>query len=292
MKLSEITPIQILGGILVVNTVLAGGTAQLTDLFGATMANHILSVSILGSGICGGFIMNMGGLPSQATQVRNVLAMPGVEKIAVNAQASPALATLAVDPLQDKIAPTPAAMDKVTATARTVASILLIAFMVSFLVAGRSAQAQTPRLVKPTGNIVNDIAAATGAPKIGLTGAPVTDLQNFFNSKLLPDLQYSLKLAQAAKNTITADCYQAWIDIITTQQTAVKNPDGTDIAMPDPHIITEFEKLVELRNALQPESTFNVKCSPVASMIKKDLTGLIGTVLAGGAGLATLVPGL
>lgn len=118
MKLSEITPIQILGGILVVNTVFAGGSAQLTDLFGATMANHILSVCILGSGICGGFIMNMGGMPSQATQVRNVLAMPGVEKIDINGQASPALATMAVDPAMNKIAPTPAAMDKVVATAK------------------------------------------------------------------------------------------------------------------------------------------------------------------------------
>jgi len=151
---------------------------------------------------------------------------------------------------------------------------------------------QTPRPRLPltgplTGNIIQDFG-----PKTGLTGAPVTDLQNFFNAKLLPDLQYALKLATASKNNITGDCYQAWIDIINTQQTAVKNPDGTDIVMPDPHIITEFEKLVELRNALQPESQFMIKCSPVASMVKKDIAGFIGLVLSGGAGLATLVPGL
>jgi len=140
-----------------------------------------------------------------------------------------------------------------------------------------------------TGNIQNDLATATGRT---LTGAPVTDLQNFFNSKLLPDLQYALKLATASKNNITGDCYQAWIDIIMTQQAAIKNADGSDTAMPDPHIITEFEKLVELRNALQPESQFMIKCSPVASMVKKDIAGFIGIVLSGGAGLATLVPGL
>ena len=145
---------------------------------------------------------------------------------------------------------------------------------------------QRPRLPL-TGNIIQDFG-----PKTGLTGAPVTDLQNFFNAKLLPDLQYALKLATASKNNITGDCYQAWIDIINTQQIAVKNPDGTDIVMPDPHIITEFEKLVELRNALQPESQFMIKCSPVASMVKKDVAGFIGLVLTGGAGLATLVPGL
>ena len=54
-----------------------------------------------------------------------------------------------------------------------------------------------------------------------------------------------------SKNTITADCYQAWIDIIVTQQTAVKNQDGTDIPMPDPHVITEFEKLPPVTGGLK-----------------------------------------
>jgi len=151
-----------------------------------------------------------------------------------------------------------------------------------------SALAQAPRPRPLTGNIIQDFTPRS-AP---LTGAPVTDLQNFFNSKLLPDLQYALKLASASKNNITGDCYQAWIDIIMTQQAAIKNADGSDTPMPDPHIITEFEKLVELRNALQPESQFMIKCSPVASMVKKDIAGFIGIVLSGGAGLATLVPGL
>ena len=173
----------------------------------------------------------------------------------------------------------------------TVAKVALVAIVLSCFLAGDpgQAQAQTRKL---TGNIVNDLAAASSTPRPAMTGAVVTDVQNFFNARLLPDLQYAQKLAMASKNSITADCYQAWIDIITTQQTAVKNTDGTDIPMPDPHIITEFEKIVELRNALQPESTFMVKCSPVASMVKKDIAGFIGIVISGGAGLATLVPGL
>lgn len=161
--------------------------------------------------------------------------------------------------------------------------------IILMLLAGPAWAQNFPRPRPLTGNLGNDLAAATGRT---LTGAPVTDLQNFFNSKLLPDLQFALKLATASKNNITGDCYQAWIDIIQTQQTAVKNADGTDVPMPDPHIITEFEKLVELRNALQPESQFMIKCSPVASMVKKDIAGFIGIVLSGGAGLATLVPGL
>lgn len=187
-----------------------------------------------------------------------------------------------------------------TATVQTMAGTvtgkvlgaLLIAFALTLLMPS-GAMAQQPRFVKPTGNIVNDIAAATGS-KTTLTGAPVTDVQNFLNAKLLPDLQYALKLATASKNSVTADCYQAWIDIITTQQTAV-NDSATPpqpLPMPDPHVITEFEKLVELRNALQPESQFMIKCSPVASMIKMDIAQFMGIVISGGAGLATLVPGL
>ncbi len=67
---------------------------------------------------------------------------------------------------------------------------------------------------------------------------------------------------------------------------------GAAIPMPDPHLVTDFEKLVELRNSLQPDSEFMIKCSPVASMVKKDIVGFIGIVISGGAGLATLVPGL
>jgi hypothetical protein len=177
------------------------------------------------------------------------------------------------------------------ATVKAVTTALLIAFVLSaFLASGAQAQTKLKLPIDPLG--LNNNPVISGK----LTGAPVTDIQNFMNAKFLPDLQYALKLAQASKNNITADCYQAWIDIITTQQTAVqtKNPDGTttDLPMPDPHVITEFEKLVELRNALQPESPFMVKCSPVASMIKKDIADFMGIVITGGAGLATLVPGL
>lgn len=168
--------------------------------------------------------------------------------------------------------------------------ILLCAFLT-----GSQAMAQTPLpKLKPPSQVIDDVKGAFNGSSVGqkLTSAAVTDIQNFLNAKFLPDLQYALKLANAANNKVTAPCYQAWIDIINTQQTAVKNADGTDLAMPDPHVITEFEKLVELRNALQPESDFMMKCSPVASMVKLDIAKFMGVVLAGGAGLATLVPGL
>jgi hypothetical protein len=111
----NLTPLQIIGIILAVNGALTGATVQLTDLFGATIAKDIGSIASLGSAILGGIVAAISG---QGSQIKNVLAMPGVEKISVNAQANQTLAAIAVDPATDKISPTQAAMATVTQTAK------------------------------------------------------------------------------------------------------------------------------------------------------------------------------
>jgi hypothetical protein len=111
----NLTPLQIIGIILAVNGALTGATAQLTDLFGAVVAKDIVSVASLGSAILGGIITSMSG---QSSQIKSVLAMPGVERISVNSQANAALATIAVDPTIGKIGPTPDAKADVAATAK------------------------------------------------------------------------------------------------------------------------------------------------------------------------------
>lgn len=137
--------------------------------------------------------------------------------------------------------------------------------------------------------IKKDFTATTG---VKATGDLPFDLLQALDAKLLPDLQYALLLATATQDQITADCYTAWIAIIQTQQTAVTAKDGTTIPVPDPHLITDFERAVEVRNMLQPQSQFMLKCSPVANMVKQDVVAFMGIVISGGAGLATLVPGL
>lgn len=114
MKLSDLTLIQWLGIILVINGAITGGVGEMTDLFGAVLAKHLVSGATLGSGIVGGIITMFGG---QSTQVRNVMAMPGVESIKVNDKANQALARIAVDPDEPKIEATPAAKATVSATA-------------------------------------------------------------------------------------------------------------------------------------------------------------------------------
>lgn len=98
----NLTPLQWIGIVLIVNGVLTGSVNEMTDLLGAVWAKHVVSLATLGSGICGGLVTMFGG---QSAQVRNVLAMPGVEKVTVNAQANPTLAQIAVDPTQGKIEP-------------------------------------------------------------------------------------------------------------------------------------------------------------------------------------------
>lgn len=103
---------------------LAGATTQLTDIlapFGSmapVIVKEIVSVSGVVSGILGVVLSFMTG---QASQIKSVQEMPGVEKIVVNEKANAALATLAIDPMQPKIETTPQAEKAVEATAKAAA---------------------------------------------------------------------------------------------------------------------------------------------------------------------------
>lgn len=164
--------------------------------------------------------------------------------------------------------------------------ILLAAFMITLAFPAAAQVRQSPRVQLPIDPL------GLNNRSTGTTGSPLSDLLGALDAKLLPDLQYALKLANASGSKVTAPCYEAWIAIIEVRQKANLDDKGDPVTLPDPHLITDFEKLVELRNSLQPDSDFMVKCSPVASMVKRDIVGFIGVVISGGAGLATLVPGL
>lgn len=112
--LKNITPLGWLGALILLNGVIIGGTSQLTDLFGSGLTHKLVSVASLANMFFGGLVSSFS---KQSDMIKNVLAMPGVEKISVNAQANTTLATIAMDPSINKIAPTPAAVDAVTKTA-------------------------------------------------------------------------------------------------------------------------------------------------------------------------------
>lgn len=157
--------------------------------------------------------------------------------------------------------------------------LAVIVFLAAF--AG-AAEAQGPLARK----IQQDLAAKA------VDSTEDKDLLGALEEQLLPDLKYALNLATKSNNKVTGPCYAAWIAIIEARQSANLDDKGNPMTPPTPGLITKFEKLVELRNALQPDSDFMVKCSPVASMVKSDIRKFIGLVLSGGAGLAALGIGL
>ena len=112
MNLNGKQIISITGAIL---GVLMISTSQLTDLFGTGVAKTIVSVAALGSTILNAVMV---ALTTQTSTVKDVLAMPGIEKITVNDRASQALSAIAVDPAVNKISPTQAAQAQVEVTAK------------------------------------------------------------------------------------------------------------------------------------------------------------------------------
>jgi hypothetical protein len=162
-----------------------------------------------------------------------------------------------------------------------VAKVVVAALLLGLLAFPGDASAQ----VKPR---VNLDPLGLVQPRDTGGGGTLNNILGALDDKLLPDLIYAKKLADAAGSNVTAPCWQAWITIIQKRKEAVTNADGSPMDLPQPRLITDFEKAIELRNALQPDSEFMLRCSPVANMIKQDMIAFIGKILAGGAGLAAL----
>jgi len=79
------------------------GAALLTTLFGQELTIKIVA----GLGIVNIIIASIGtALSGQANLVQDVAAMPGVSRIAINAEANPTLAAVATDPGQPKVGAT------------------------------------------------------------------------------------------------------------------------------------------------------------------------------------------
>jgi hypothetical protein len=267
----KLTPIQIIGIIIVVNGALIGSTAQLTDLLGPLIAKDIVSVASIGNSIFGGVIMMLSG---QGSMVKSVLAMPGIEHIDVNSQASPALATLAVDKSINKIAPTEAAMDKVVATAKA-AAVVLCAIMLSAMLtqtASAAAKPAAPAAVATPSKcaLIFDPLKLCGV----LTGNIQTDVPRVVKRIAAinkADLNYAMAKARAAgtpAGKTRLQCIQAISDA-NDQLNGVnlKNPDGTDMVRPDPALVTGIEDVAELVDNLSPQGVLLTSCAGAANML-------------------------
>lgn len=78
----------------------SGMTAQFTDLFGAGPAHLIVTAASAANTLITAIMTPLVG---NASMVKNVAALPGVDRVQVNTQATPAIAAVAVDPAQTKV---------------------------------------------------------------------------------------------------------------------------------------------------------------------------------------------
>lgn len=119
--MTRLTLAQKVALLLITLNVLAGGTAQLTVLFGQHTTLIITSICTLAGTIVGGWVFVLTGQQNlvntvgdlaksdasvQKSLVRTVADMPGIERISVNAGANQALAQVATDPNQPKVGAT------------------------------------------------------------------------------------------------------------------------------------------------------------------------------------------
>ena len=112
----KLTQIQWIGFVIGAAGFLGGATGNLQVLFGPDGATYIAAACALTSGLAGVFLMATTG---QSALVKTVTDMPGVDRITVNNQASPALATMAVDPTINKIGPSNGNIDTLKAIAKS-----------------------------------------------------------------------------------------------------------------------------------------------------------------------------
>lgn len=187
-----------------------------------------------------------------------------------------------------------------SASVRSVTNILIVAFLLSLFLAGAPAMAQT-RLHPPavTGDVKRDLETDFGLNqgKVALTGNPEKDMQALWQkivSASNADLQYASALAGAANTNGSKVRKQCWDAIIALNQQAnganLKNPDGTPMARPDPHLFTDVETLAETLDNLSPQGTLFTSCAGAAQLAKTGVLQFVNAAVAGAAGLAQVVP--
>jgi hypothetical protein len=140
------------------------------------------------------------------------------------------------------------------------------------------AQSNRPTVQAPkfTGNPIKDFAPEN-------LNRDTTDLVGKLGKLSLPDFQYALGMATATNNVVSKPCWQAWVDLLTAQQKPLVDAAGQPLVEPDPHLITDVERLSELLANLRPDSPISTSCAALAGAAGKDASQLIGGILSGGA---------
>jgi len=153
----------------------------------------------------------------------------------------------------------------------------LFIVLILFLISAPSFAQTRPQL---TGRPIEDIKAAVGGRQ---AEAAAPDLISKIQQVALADLQAATADAKATGDSIASNCYDAWIALINAQQTA------QGAALPEPHIITAFQRNRDLVNALRPGSPLKVACAPFAEELKQDVITLLSKIAGGALTLPALL---
>jgi hypothetical protein len=159
-----------------------------------------------------------------------------------------------------------------------------------------------------TGDPIKDINNAVAQKKteaVANANQSVEDVVAAIQKLALPDFQYALAMSIATKNVVSTPCWQAWVDLVTAQQSPLMGPGAPvldangkptvdangkpvlgppqALVEPDPHLITSVEQISELLANLRPDSAISTSCAALAAAAGKDAATLIQGILNGGA---------
>lgn len=154
---------------------------------------------------------------------------------------------------------------------RTIVKILTIFVVICFASLANAQTRSPPKFCDPANLLPGCQPNPSGGNTNGISGDIISKIQ----SVALADLEAASADAKATGDTVSAPCYDAWIKLITAQQTAQA------VGMPDPHLITSFQRTRDLVNALRPGSPMKVACAPLAEELKQDVIALLGKIATG-----------
>lgn len=171
---------------------------------------------------------------------------------------------------------------------KTIVALLGVALTGLALAGAAPAHAQSRQPARPplTGDPVRDIGTAikSGQQQSAKEANETTaDLVDKLDKLALPDFEYALAMAKATNNVVSAPCWQAWVDMLTAQQKPLTDAAGQPLSEPDPHLITNIERISELLAALRPDSPLSTSCAALAGAANRDVATLISGILSGGA---------
>lgn len=159
-------------------------------------------------------------------------------------------------------------------------AMIAVCVCVGVLVAGASATSYAQQQKRP---LLTRVQQAVSQPQ--------QSIMERLRTASLEDLQYAKALADAAntpQSQARSKCWAAWIRILAPQTSA----EAAEMALPKARLFTNFERISQVAENLQPMSEFHIACAPVAQGMRLNIGQFVLTILGGGVSLATLVPAL